>query len=118
MCIEVLNNYSYVVDTYVSPSVLTECLKDVLKEDDFFYISEIESIKENLWVIRIELIYKKALSTLASVEIYIDKVDHGVEYTIAVDVWSMEDLPREIINSIQRLALAKIVGGVEECLEG
>ncbi|MEM4849140.1 MAG: hypothetical protein QXM55_05855, partial [Ignisphaera sp.] len=97
---------------------LVSCLRGILSEDDFFGISEIEGLKEkNLQIIRIELIYKRALSTLASVEIYIDRIDNNFRYSVFVDVWSMEDSTREFLSSIQRLALSKIVGGVISCIE-
>ncbi|MEM2511817.1 MAG: hypothetical protein QXX61_01645, partial [Ignisphaera sp.] len=97
---------------------LTSCLRGILSKDDFFAISEVEGIKEEkVQIIRIELIYKKALSTLASVEIYVDRINNNFRYTVFVDVWSMEDSTREFLSSIQRLALSKTVGGVISCIE-
>lgn len=112
-------SYSYVVGTYIPPNVLVSCIKKFFVGDDFFHVGEIEYITEKgRHVIRIELVYRKALSTLSSVEIYMDNVDHGVRYTVIVDVWSMEDLSSNIMTSIQRLALSKTVGGIMGCIEG
>lgn len=113
-----IGSYSYVVSIYTSLDKLTSCLRDILSDDDFFAISEVEGIKEEkVQIIRIELIYKKALSTLASVEIYVDRINNNFRYTVFVDVWSMEDSTREFLSSIQRLALSKTVGGVISCIE-
>ncbi|MEM3980128.1 MAG: hypothetical protein QXF79_02595, partial [Ignisphaera sp.] len=113
-----VDSYSYVINIYTPLDKLVSCLRGILSEDDFFGISEIEGLKEkNLQIIRIELIYKRALSTLASVEIYIDRIDNNFRYSVFVDVWSMEDSTREFLLSIQRLALSKIVGGVISCIE-
>lgn len=114
-----ITSYNYVTDVYIMPDDLVKCLKEVLREEDFFLLSEIERMKEEKYhVIRLELIYKKALSTIASVEVLIDRINHGAKYTIITDVWSLEDMPGETISSIQRLALSKVVGGVISCLEG
>ncbi|MEM2008796.1 MAG: hypothetical protein QXK50_06480 [Ignisphaera sp.] len=112
------STFSYIVDKYVPNDVLVECLKSFLIDDDFFNIDEIESVvEENYYMIRIELIYRRALTTVSSVEIYVERIDHGVKYTTIVDVWSIEDLTTRTLSSIQRLALSKAVGGVISCIE-
>jgi hypothetical protein len=115
---ETIGSYTYIVDTSAPLDTLINCIKDMLLRDDFFTITEIEGVREERFnVIRIELIYKKALSTIASVEIYIDRVDSNTRYNIVVDVWSLEDLSPLFLSSIQRLVLAKISGGLLICIE-
>ncbi|MEM1844571.1 MAG: hypothetical protein QW311_02800, partial [Ignisphaera sp.] len=112
------STFSYIVDRYVPNNVLVECFKSFLINDDFFNIDEIESVvEESYYMIRIELIYRRALTTVSSVEIYVERIDHGVKYTVIVDVWSLEDLTNRTLSSIQRLALSKVVGGVISCIE-
>ncbi|MEM0372025.1 MAG: hypothetical protein QXW05_01685 [Ignisphaera sp.] len=112
------STFSYIVDRYVPNNVLVECFKSFLINDDFFNIDEIESVvEESYYMIRIELIYRRALTTVSSVEIYVERIDHGVKYTVIVDVWSVEDLTNRTLSSIQRLALSKVVGGVISCIE-
>lgn len=114
----IIGGHTYVIDTFISMDKLVSCLREMLIDDDFFTVTEIEGIREERFnVVRVELIYKKALSTLASVEIYIDKVDSNVRYNIVVDVWSLEDSSPQSLSSIQRLALSKISGGVLTCIE-
>lgn len=114
----VSNTFSYIVDRYVPSGILAGCLKSFLVNDDFFNIDEVESVtEENYYMIRIEMIYRRALTTVSSVEIYVDRVDHGVKYTVVVDVWSIEDLSSRTLSSIQRLTLSKVVGGVISCIE-
>lgn len=114
-----ITSYSYVIDTYVPPEDLISCFRELLKEEDFFMLNEIEKVEEkNTHVVRLELIYKKALSTIASVEVFIDRIDRGAKYTIITDVWSLEDLSSKTISTIYRMALSKFVGGVMSCLEG
>lgn len=113
----VANAFSYVVDKYISSDVLSNCLKSFLINDDFFHLDEIERVDGEHYVVRIELVYRKALTTVASVEVYVDKVNHGVKYTVVVDVWSIEDLSSRTLTSIHRLALSKIIGGVMSCIE-
>lgn len=116
---EFIPSYSYVVDVHTHPNKLIECIRDYLKEDDFFIIEKTEVIDEKThFTVRIELIYRRALSTLLFVEIYIDRLNHSVKYSILVDVWSIEDLPSKILTSIHQLALSKILGGVISCIEG
>lgn len=115
---ELVSGYSYTIDIITPMDKLISCLKNMLAKDDFFVVNEIEGIKEERFdIIRVELIYRKALSTLASVEIYMDKIDNSARYNIVVDVWSLEDSSLQFLSSVQRLALSKISGGVISCIE-
>ncbi len=95
---------------------VVECLRRYVERDDFLELSEIEKLPlDGRKLVRIEMLYRRAMAVLVSVEIEFVQVEEGVEATLRVDVWSLEELDKRRTQSIALLGLSKIVGALRCC---
>lgn len=109
---------TYVVRGHIVIEDIKKCFIDNIAKDEFFSLGEIEVIKEKeIYVIRIELLYRRAVSTLVSVEIYARPIDESTSFNILVDLWSLEELSGRIIQIVTQLVLSKIYGVLKICTE-
>lgn len=111
-------NVTYMTESYVDVEKLRKCLAQSLHSDDFFHLSEIEVLENSKYfVLRLEMMYRRALSTIASSEIYVEGHDNLWKYMIEIDVWSIEEFTPREMRYIKSLALSKVYGGLTSCLE-
>ncbi len=109
---------TYIAESYISVENLKKCLTQLLSNDDFFHLNEIEVLENSKYfVLRLEMVYRIALSTIASSEIYVESYDGLWRYVVEVDVWSIEEFTAREVRYITLLALSKIYGGLTSCLE-
>lgn len=86
--------------------------------DDFFMLSEFEVLEDtnNMVEMRIELIYKKGLSSIVNIEIYGEKINGLWNYNLLADVWSLEELSGHEQAKLVLMALSKIQGVFTKCI--
>jgi len=111
-------SFTYITNNYMDVEKVKRCLTHSLQNDDLFYLNESEVLKNSKYfVLRLEMIYRRALSTIVSSEIYVDSYDNLWKYLIDIDIWSIEELSSRETKYITSLALSKIYGGLSLCLE-
>jgi hypothetical protein len=94
-----------------------EMLQKMFLKDDVFAISELEVLPslEGFYEMRIELVYRKRLATLITIEMSERKEDGVWRYDLYADVWSIEELNRSELNRLAIFALSKIQGVLINC---
>lgn len=112
------SSITYISESYIDVENLRGCLTQLLHSDDVFHLNEIEVLKNSkYYVLRVEMVYGRALSTIAVSEIYVEGYDSLWRYVIEVDVWSIEEFTAREVKYITLLALSKMYGGLASCLE-
>ncbi len=102
----------------INVETMKKCFTGNIANDEFFNLGEIELIREKgTYIIRVELLYRRAVATLVSVEIYIRSVNNSTTFNILADVWSLEELSGRIAQGVIQLALSKVYGALKICVE-
>ncbi len=98
---------------------VVKCVKESLSQDDNFLLSELEVLPLNgKHVLRLELVYRKAMAILVSVEVELEVLSDRLRILYAsAEVWSFEEVG-EKIQSVASLAIGRAVGTVWLCSEG
>jgi len=109
------------LSTRRSVSEIANCIRKSLERDDNFVLSELEILEPSpgsgRYVIRFELVYRKAMAILASVELELEKLKDKLRVLCALtDVWSFEEVS-EKTRSVESLALSRAVGTLWLCAE-
>jgi len=101
-----------------SLSDIARCIKRSLETDDNFALSEIEVLPLNgRMVLRLELVYRKAMAILVSVEVEMEVIDGRLRILYAYsDVWSFEEVG-EVTKTVSSLAISRAVGTLWLCSE-
>jgi len=118
-----LSRREFVTVAILEPSMYTnfvQCINNYIVHDDFFTISEVEVLDASLneRVIHIQMNSKIWLNIEISVDVLLKRVDESM-YEIAVGVSSnpWEEIPQQIIEMAEELALSKIAGSVKLCIQ-
>lgn len=116
--ISVKSSISISVPTELNVNEFRIELERSFSADDFFLLTELETIEatpSNI-EIRVELMYKKSLSSIITVEIYGEKSNGIWSYNILVDVWSLEEMSVHENVKLASMALSKVQGIVIKCI--
>ena len=108
----------FTTSTRVDIREFKEMLQKMFLKDDVFAISEMETLPslEGFYEMRIELVYRKRLATLVTIEMS-ERKENGVwRYDLYADVWSLEELNRSELNRLAIFALSKIQGVLTQCI--
>ncbi|ADM28727.1 hypothetical protein Igag_1934 [Ignisphaera aggregans DSM 17230] len=109
---------SYITTSSIDLTSLKKCIVTNLESDEFFDLGEVELIEEKgVNIIRIELLYRRAIATLASIEIYIRRFNSTTNLNTIVDVWSLEELSGRVTQGLTQLVLSKMYGVLRTCTE-
>jgi len=118
-----LSRREFVTVAILGPSMYTnfvQCINNYIVHDDFFTISEVEVLDASLneRVIHIQMNSKIWLNIEISVDVLLKRVEESM-YEIAVGVSSnpWEEIPPQIIEMAEELALSKIAGSVKLCMQ-
>ncbi len=100
---------------------LADCVGRSLEKDDNFLLSELELLEADpsrgRYVLRLELVYRRAMAILVSVELELEKVGDRLRLLCALtEVWSFEEVS-EKTRSVERLALSRAIGTLWLCSE-
>ncbi|MEM4970964.1 MAG: hypothetical protein QXE01_06895 [Sulfolobales archaeon] len=105
-------NYSSVIEGY-SPKDLVSVVLAFLEKSEFFDVVEKEIFEQSDRVnARLRLIYRYAIGVGADVSIYVSTHNNGSFLDVDIEPWSIDAREGGVLNSISRLIISRISGGI------
>mgnify|MGYP000110521734 CR=1 FL=1 len=105
-------NYSSAVEGY-SPKDLASVVLVSLEKSEFFDVVEKEIFEQSDRInARLRLVYRYSMGVGADISIYVSTHNNGSFLDIDIEPWSIDTREGGVLDSISRLILSRISGGI------
>ena len=105
-----------IIKSVVPIEEIIDRIKKAFESDEVFDVLEFKYIKSNeVHLLRLDLLYKQAISIGLGLEVALEPHKEGVRMFISPRPWSIEDIGEKYLYSISRLAVSKVIGVLQLC---